>query len=148
MLTFWSISPLNRFLSRFADLGTFFFSTTKEVIENCYFYLRAFPTARVGSREKLQPRNENEIERTDSLVASNGRLVAMAKFCESAFLSIVNPFRTSHRPYPTRPQSENLRRRTSSPTHKYLASESVAKVRRRVVHINNSSRLNFESFVI
>lgn len=63
-----------------------------------------------------------------------GRPPAMAKFCESAFLPIVNPFRTSRPPLPLSRPSSHPRPEWKSfvepaPTRKYLTSESVVGIR-------------------
>lgn len=62
------------------------------------------------------------------------RPAAMAKFCESAFLLIVNPFRTSRPPLPlSRPASHPRPKWKSfvepAPTREYLTNESVVGIR-------------------
>lgn len=61
------------------------------------------------------------------------RPTAMAKFCESAFLPIVNPFRTSRPLLPLSRSSSHPRPEWKSfvepaPTRKYLTNESVVGI--------------------
>lgn len=108
----------------------------KEVIENCYFYPRCFPRGERGI-EKLQSRQRerNRKDRREPTTLTRRfveRSAAMAKFCESAFLSIVNPFRTSrHRPHRAPASGVKIFRRNQ--LYENLASESVARTGRTVV---------------
>lgn len=70
-------------------------------------------SSRRERRRSCNPGNENEIERTEAPTLTSSLWtagLAMAKFCESAFLSIVNPFRTSRRR-----QSEDLPQKPAPP---------------------------------